>query len=227
MNRMPTAFTIKLMEPKIRIGVWLRQEREARGWTLEKASRETKILPKYLRAIEDEHFEELPEGLVRRNFIRGYLQILGGESEFLHQIEMLIQPEVQARVHPVHPPLGLRAGLFPLDWRILATVLAVLGLVVYLGYEVWMLASPPILNLADPVRDAATVTPIIRVSGSTDPRAIVLVNDRSVPKDRAGNFETTVDLEGGVNVIKVQAKKKYSRPRVEYRMVLFESPTSQ
>jgi cytoskeleton protein RodZ len=57
-------------------GAQLRQERERQGISLEDISLTTKIGTRMLRALEDEHFDQLPGGIFNKGFIRAYARCL-------------------------------------------------------------------------------------------------------------------------------------------------------
>src|SRR5271155_1965781 len=59
----------------------MKQERERRGITLDEIALTTKISARFLRAIEDEHFEQLPGGIFNKGFIRAYARHLGMDEE--------------------------------------------------------------------------------------------------------------------------------------------------
>jgi Helix-turn-helix domain/Domain of unknown function (DUF4115) len=58
-------------------GEKLRQRREQRGISLDAISTTTKISTRMLRAIEDEHFEQLPGGVFNKGFVRAYARSVG------------------------------------------------------------------------------------------------------------------------------------------------------
>jgi len=62
-------------------GAQLRQERERKGVTLEDISLTTKIGTRMLRALEEEHFDQLPGGIFNKGFIRAYARCLGMDEE--------------------------------------------------------------------------------------------------------------------------------------------------
>jgi len=62
-------------------GEQLRRERERRGITLDEISLSTKIGTRMLRALEDEHFEQLPGGIFNKGFVRAYARHLGLDEE--------------------------------------------------------------------------------------------------------------------------------------------------
>jgi cytoskeleton protein RodZ len=58
-------------------GEKLRQERVSRGIALETISGSTKIVTRYLTALEDEQFEVLPGGILSKGIVRGYARAVG------------------------------------------------------------------------------------------------------------------------------------------------------
>jgi len=58
-------------------GEELRRERVSRGVALETISEKTKVVTRYLCALEDEHFEVLPGGILSKGIMRGYAQAVG------------------------------------------------------------------------------------------------------------------------------------------------------
>ena len=59
----------------------LKRERELRGVTLEEIAKATKIGTRALKALEDEHFEQLPGGIFNKGFVRAYAKFLGLDEE--------------------------------------------------------------------------------------------------------------------------------------------------
>lgn len=58
-------------------GEELRRERESRGVALETISERTKVITRYLTALEDEKFEVLPGGILSKGIVRGYARTVG------------------------------------------------------------------------------------------------------------------------------------------------------
>jgi cytoskeleton protein RodZ len=62
-------------------GAQLKLEREKQGVTLEEISLSTKIGTRMLRALEEEHFDQLPGGIFNKGFIRAYARCLGMDED--------------------------------------------------------------------------------------------------------------------------------------------------
>lgn len=63
------------------LGQELRRERELRGISLQEISGSTKISLRYLRALEEDHFDVLPGRFFTKSIIRAYAQYCGLEEE--------------------------------------------------------------------------------------------------------------------------------------------------
>jgi cytoskeleton protein RodZ len=59
------------------LGQRLKQEREARGVSLKEIAEKTRIGVRFLKAIEEETFDQLPGGIFNKSFIQQYAQYLG------------------------------------------------------------------------------------------------------------------------------------------------------
>jgi len=58
------------------LGEWLRQRREERGLSLIQAEQDTRILRRYLEALETGNYDALPDLVVGRGFLRNYARYL-------------------------------------------------------------------------------------------------------------------------------------------------------
>lgn len=67
----------------IGIGEYLRQAREAKGLSLEDVQEATKIRRKYVAALEEERWDDLPSAVYARGFLRLYARLLGLDAEAL------------------------------------------------------------------------------------------------------------------------------------------------
>jgi cytoskeletal protein RodZ len=55
----------------------LRKERETRGIALQAITDATKISGRHLLALEQEHFDVLPGGVINKGIVRGYARVVG------------------------------------------------------------------------------------------------------------------------------------------------------
>ena len=62
-------------------GSYIKHERELRGVPLEEISRITKIHIRYLQALEDNRFDDLPSEVFIKGYIRSYANIIGSDAD--------------------------------------------------------------------------------------------------------------------------------------------------
>ncbi len=59
------------------LGQWLKEEREGRGVSLEEVAAATKIVPRYLEALESDRLDMMPGGFFIKGIIRAYAAAVG------------------------------------------------------------------------------------------------------------------------------------------------------
>jgi cytoskeleton protein RodZ len=83
------------------IGETLRRERLKRRLDLDGVSRELKIPPRLLEAIEDERFDRLPGGVFAKSFVRQYARMLGlDEDELTAELQRILEPPLDPEPAP-------------------------------------------------------------------------------------------------------------------------------
>lgn len=84
-------------------GEKLRKQREQRGLDLDAISKTTKISTRMLRALEDEHFDQLPGGIFNKGFVRAYARQVGLDEEETVADYLEASRENQLPPHSVPP----------------------------------------------------------------------------------------------------------------------------
>lgn len=207
------------------LGERLRQLREEARLTPEEIGAEINVAPKYIMAIEACRYGDLPGLVYARNFVRLYatrmrLPIESAMERFEQEYQVVKGTRAEA------PRLVQRAQT-DLPWvqRHFRFVLASTVLLVVVGYfswQVYSLLKPPSVTLVHPTTDVSTRDHAIVVQGSTEPETQVSINNEEVEVSKTGTFTVSIDLQTGLNVLKLTAKKKHSRERVILRNILVE-----
>jgi cytoskeletal protein RodZ len=82
-------------------GAILKRERELRRITLHEVAEATRIHPKYIEAIEQEHFEKLPGLTFLKGYVRAYGNFVGlNVEELMLRLEPLIAQMDEERPLP-------------------------------------------------------------------------------------------------------------------------------
>ena len=198
-----------------RLGEVLREAREAKGVDLTRVERDTKIRLRYLTALENADYRDLPGPVYVRGFLRNYGHYLDLDPDYLIR---LYRAEAGAlgeeRTASLPRPLAMqRPRTFVITPGTVVTVILTLFVAVfiaYLGYQFLTFARTPELTVTDPASDlAAHAEPQYTIRGRTEPNSRVTVEalggNPEVLADGNGVFEVTVDLVPGVNVITITA----------------------
>jgi transcriptional regulator with XRE-family HTH domain len=118
----------------VEIGDALRVARERQGLELGEVERRTRIRARYLTALEEERFEQLPARAYAKGFLRGYAEFLGLDGR-------LIVAEFNARFpddeQPELTPVRLRASPARIRRRRLTALLLAGVAVVAAGVLAW------------------------------------------------------------------------------------------
>ena len=138
------------------LGARFREAREARGLTIAEAAAETRILARYLQALEDGDFEQLPGDVYARGFIRNYAQFLDLPADELIQVYRRERgaPTEKIRVVPAAVPPRTRSCLLPSAFFTFFSILVLLGVLYWIANLAGLTRLPEIAE-----QPTATVAP--------------------------------------------------------------------
>lgn len=222
-------FRVKTLEAQPTLGDELRAWRDKRGLSIKQAAEKTNLQEKYIRAFEQNNYEELPELLYARNFLKSYVQALGlKESKFLKtfETEWNLMHKTKGAATNTKPSRGLTASQLLVGPRIVTIILAGLvglAIIVYLGWQINALLKPPELSISYPRDDMITGQAHIEIKGQVEAEAFIEINDQEVITDSEGNFSHPLDLQRGLNIVTIKAWKRHSRVETIYKKIILES----
>ena len=177
----------------------------------------------YLEALESNDYEIIPGEVYAKNWLKKYAGFLGldwqeAEKKFYEEIKrQKIWLAGQIERFGVSKK---RLIVLPKIIRNFFLGLAVAGIIAYLGFQVWSLLRPPELNVLYPTDNFVSLNSHVKIMGKVDSGAWLGLNDQEITADGYGWFEVDIDLNKGVNVIKIEAKKSYGRTRTVYRRII-------
>lgn len=211
-----------------RVGDELRARREALDISLHKVEVATKIRGRYLRAIEASDFDNLPNDVYSRGFVKQYARYLGLPAAEMVKRYQAERGEVKAPLKQTKPrELDFRLGATS-RWVASLVALSVIALIV--GYLLWQFSSltaAPRLRLTSPSKDEVTDKSSIDVAGVTASGADVFLNDVPLPSDVDGKFKTTLILQPGINEVRVVSKNKLGKETRITRNILSKQGSAQ
>ncbi len=221
-------FTRRPLAAGATLGDRLRSLRTDANLALEDVAKQIHVTPKYLVAIEESRYRDLPGLVYARQFIRRYADALQTDVDMAMGI-FEQEYTVVTRTGPASRPLLTPRVSTEFHWirrhaRFLLAGLAVTVVVVYLGLQVVQNFVPPQLTVIAPTKDITTKELSFTIRGTTDSDATVTINDQDVQTTSKGIFTEQVDLHEGLNTLNISAIKKHSSARVVTRRILVETP---
>ncbi|HKS77022.1 MAG TPA: RodZ domain-containing protein [Terriglobales bacterium] len=154
-------------------GARLKREREKKNISLDDISLSTKIGTRLLRALEEEHFDQLPGGIFNKGFVRAYARCLGMDedqavADYLiasGEASPMKAPEPPILAVPEEKPQSSASGVEQIPWGVLAGAL----LVIAFGFAIWGFSNREKQREAreQSIAHSQTVAPETAASAST------------------------------------------------------------
>ena len=142
------------------LGERFREAREARGISISEASTATRILPRYLQAIEAGDVASLPGDVYARGFVRNYAQLLGLPAEEMVALyrKERGEPTAPIKIVPAAVPPRTRSCLIPSFFVTFFTVLLLLAGFYFVLNVTGMLTAPQTAEGSTPTAVPPTPT---------------------------------------------------------------------
>lgn len=197
----------------ITAGEILKEKREKLGKSIADVSLDTKIQKRFLVSIEKNSFSSFDSEVFLTGFIKIYAQYLGLDTNKVLAVYRRSNPKQKQRLRKEPSPTPLKRNfkidLFLLTPRLLATILITifsLGILGYIGFQIYKFQSPPSLKITSPQNDQITNEEKITVEGETEENTEIEIN--GVLLNTTGSyFSKEISLQEGSNLITVKARK--------------------
>lgn len=211
------------------VGQILKEARVKKNLSFEEIEKEIKIRAKYLEAIEDDDFGQIPGGpVVIKGFIKNYGEHLGLSSKNLLAVfRRDFGGEEKGPILPrgIYRPLGkIGFAWTPKTTAVAAFLVFLCGFVIFLAYQFFLYFSPPQLKVTSPLPNQVFMNSVIEVKGQSEQGAAVYVNGDLVSLDEQGNFSIPVTLKLGENTILIEAISRRDKRAVVEREVRYQYP---
>lgn len=198
--------------------------RRRKRLTLEEAEEETKVRLKYLQALENDRYGELPADVYAQGFLTKYVDFLGAPKE---EILEIFKRERRRNFSPgmLVPQAQIKEKRAILTPKIIIFCLVFLVLAVFLGYIFYAVrnfTSPPNLEVSSPSTETVIRSDKVEVVGKTDEGASLKINDQTVFLDDRGNFKEEVKLQAGLNNIELRSTNRAQKETIKVIKILAE-----
>lgn len=190
----------------------LREERIAKGLTLEDIEIATKIKKNFLIAIEEGKFHSLPSESYALGFVKNYAQILHLP---VNRIAAFFRREYESEKVSIVPEYRREEKKFkktnifsPKSLLILGSFLIVFF---YIAFNSLSFFIGPGLNIKTPKNGQVITGNVAEVTGKTDQYASLFVNDNEVSLSLSGEFKKNLYLFSGDQKIIVVSKNRFGK----------------
>lgn len=219
-------FAVKKIPPKLTVGEKLKKIREENFYTTKRLAKRLLIHEKYVKAIEAGDYDYLPGEMYTKNFIGSYAKFFKKNSvPFLNQYLEEIKEKRTIYIKTNLEKSSTKPLVF---WgannlvRNLAISLIIIIFISYIGFEIKKIVTPPELIVYAPQDEQVIRKPTIKIIGKTEKEAKLKINGTIIMPRLDGTFEEEIDLQRGLNIIKISSAKKYSKEKILYRKIIFE-----
>jgi cytoskeletal protein RodZ len=222
----------KAIAGRTNVGEQLKKAREVKGLTLYRISTVYHIPKTFLKAVEANRFGLLPDTVYTKGMLKKYLRILGlSDSEYLPLWEeahahwkaleetTISEKEIASARKPHQrwfiTPTFLQKGF---------VVILALLLLMYIGIRLNNALAPAELTVFSPTDEMTTTESSINVTGKTEPEVQIKINNFLVTVDEDGSFQEEINLTNGLNILEIEASKKYRPVQTTLRHILLINP---
>lgn len=202
------------------LGDRLREARASLGVSLSKASKDLGVAVKYLEAIENNRPKQLPGREYFNFFLKKYCSYL--KLDFLVLQELV---DKQPENHSTDEAKNFNLFSWSKFHRSFFSFIAIVALLSFLFWNIEAIFRPPELEIFSPTDGIITFERQLEVKGRSTKEAEVSINNQPVLVDSDGSFDALIDLQKGLNLIKISAKKRYGRASTAEIRVLFNEIT--
>lgn len=227
---MISGFRTKKIKSKKTLSEQLKATRLRKKLSLSDAEIGSKVRVKYLVAIEEGKWSELPQGVYTRGFILAYAKYLKLDLKSiteLCEIEMSFYKEKEN--HKISYNQSLKETKVLITPKLIgytALAISVISVFSYIAFQLVGFAGNPDLKIVSPENNITTDSDAINLAGVTDVDTFVSVNEENIPVSGDGHFITTLKLHKGVNMIQVRATNKTKKESSQIFTVEYKPKTA-
>ncbi len=208
------------------VGELLKTARLEKNITLDQIATYTKIRKKYLEAIEANDFGNLPSAAFTKGFLNTYSKIVGVNAQtvlaiFRRDFDQDERGHIIPRslINPVKPAMpGITPSMLTVGLSIIAGIL-IMGFFIR---QIILFSSSPPLAVVEPTENAILISPVV-VRGTTDPEAVVTINNRSVNVGQTGEFTTDIVLDPGQHTLVISSTGRSGKKTTVERVIYIQT----
>lgn len=201
------------------IGERLKEARSSKKFSIEKLEKETKIKGEFIKAIERQEWEKLPDFPVVQGFVKSIAQTLGVDEKGAAALLRRDYPPRELKVNP-DPDVSDKFTWSPRLTFFVGIAVVTIAILSYLGYEYYQFLSPPSLKVSTPVENQVVEDATLEVAGETEADVTLRVNNQPVLVEEDGDFTTVIEISSQTEEIIVRAISRSGKETVVRRKIV-------
>ncbi|KUK76550.1 MAG: Uncharacterized protein XD93_0850 [candidate division WS6 bacterium 34_10] len=220
-----------ILTAMITVGEVLKKQRKELGKTVEQVALDTKIQPRFITYIESNDFEKFDSPIYAQGFIKIYAKYLELNEDRILALYRRSVPNDNQKNSLNRETQIVKHRNISISPKLIAiafSILFLLGILGYIGFQIYQFQNPPTITIQSPENGQTVSEKEISVTGSVDSNSVLFVNDQPIEISPEGNFNYSIKLNPGVNIITVLAKKNNStQESVETIKVTYDVPDTE
>lgn len=220
------SFTTKKVKSQT-LGEFLRACRDRSGLSLSDIAKFSQVQPKNILALEEGRYEDLPDAVYVKGFLRSLSQVFHVPLGKL-LLQYAAEQEIAEHIEKVQTESKIGSFSTP-KFVFSSKTLVIAGLALfgflsmsYLYFQVSSLKRPPRLEIFSPKTDLTTGGAVLLVHGTTEPGSSVYLNDQMIVVDAKGEFRENLSLAPGTNLLTIRAVNKFDKSNSASRTIVYQ-----
>lgn len=213
----------------VTVGEVLKNKRKNLRKSLDLVSADTKIQKRFIKYIESNEFSPFESEVFLKGFIKIYAEYLGLDVKKVLALYRRTNPIVKEKQKNSFKKNIIKGKKLFFNPQMVITALIALftlGILLYIGYQIYRFQTPPKLSILQPSSDYTTKEETLLIKGSTEKGVVIEINDVVTEVDEFSNFEKSIKLNEGINIVTIKAKKNSNNvlETVDTRKVTYSKP---
>ncbi len=208
----------------------MRDLRKRKGYSDGKTAKHLNVNLKYLQALEACDYDKLPPDTYVQQILIKYchfLEINAGTAIAKYQREKKIFDTIKKKESVNTGKINKLNSftnkiLAPGTFKYLLIGLLICLVLGYFLWEIYGIISPPNLIITHPRENYISHNPVVEITGQTEKHAEISINDQLILAEQDGTFKAEMNLQKGVNYIKITGQKKYGREKIIYKQIIYD-----
>jgi len=210
-------------------GEVLKTKRKSLGKSIQQISQETKIQEKFLEYIERNEYEKFDSDIFVSGFIKIYSDNLGLDTERVLALDRRSNNHIYKKVDrkKITQKKKNKEIFSPKNIIILIITIFFLGILSYIGYEIFLFQNPPKIHISSPNNETTVSEENITIKGTIENATLLLVSEEEIPLIDINSFSFEYTLDEGENNITIKAIREKTNQEALANLVITYTPKKE